>query len=59
MDRFLTVGALVHIVAGGEVELQSSSKRRAWNNRPSPGGRLLMRKFFSDGRPRSNSRGIF
>ena len=46
-DRFLTVGAPGHIVAGGEFELQSSIKRikrKAWNNRPSAGGRLLMGK---------------
>lgn len=41
-DRFLTVGALGHSVAGSEFELQSSSKRWAWNNRPGPGGCLLM-----------------
>ena len=46
MDRFLTVGALGHSVAGSEFELQSSSKRWARNNRPSPGGCLLMGKIL-------------
>ena len=48
-DRFLTVGAPWRIIAGGEFELQSSIKRikrKAWNNRPSAGGRLLMEEIL-------------